>query len=86
MPFYRDFPFIPEKTGLFGIRGPRQDGKSSEYIAFLEDCFAVQTLYVIDPVTGAFRFRKEEKFYFRDPFIYWLGQDFIGNKSSPRSF
>ncbi len=59
---------------------------AQEYIAILEDCFAVQTLYAIDPVTGAFRFRKEKKFYFRDPLIYWLGQDFVGSKASPRSF
>jgi predicted AAA+ superfamily ATPase len=29
MPFHRPFPFIPEKPGLYIIRGPRQIGKSS---------------------------------------------------------
>lgn len=45
MPFKRDFPFIPEKEGLYIIRGPRQVGKSSwlktvlQHYASREKCF-----------------------------------------------
>ena len=45
---------------------------ASEYIAALEDCFALRTLYAIDPNSGALRFRKEKKFYFSDPLLYWI--------------
>lgn len=43
-----------------------------EYINLLEDCFALRTLYAVDPNTGAFQFKKEKKFYFTDPLIFWL--------------
>jgi predicted AAA+ superfamily ATPase len=43
-----------------------------EYIHFLEDSFALRTCYALDPDTGASRFRKEKKFYFCDPIIYWI--------------
>lgn len=44
-----------------------------EYIQFLEDSFALRTAYALDPDTGASRFRKEKKFYFTDPVLYWIG-------------
>ncbi len=53
-----------------------------DYIIFLEDFFALRTLYAIDPNTGSFRFRKNKKFYFTDPLLYWIGLDF-GGISSP---
>ncbi len=43
-----------------------------DYIHFLEDSFALRVCYALDPDTGASRFRKEKKFYFTDPIIYWI--------------
>lgn len=54
----------------------------AEYIEILESCFALKSLYAVDPDTGARRFRKERKFYFTDPLIYWLGFKFAGLKIS----
>jgi len=42
------------------------------YIELLEDSFALRTLHAIDLNTGAYRFKKEKKFYFTDPLIYWI--------------
>lgn len=53
---------------------------AQEYVSILEDCFALQTLFAINPDTGAFRFRKDKKFYFRDPLLYWLALDWLGIK------
>jgi predicted AAA+ superfamily ATPase len=44
-----------------------------EYLHLLEDTFALRTCYALDPDTGASRFRKEKKYYFTDPIIYWIG-------------
>jgi len=46
-----------------------------EYIHTLESCFALKTLFALDPNTGAFRFRKEKKFYFTDPLVYFAALD-----------
>lgn len=54
---------------------------AQEYISVLEDCFALQTIYAIDPDTGGYRFRKEKKFYFRDPIVYWLAHEWLGLKA-----
>lgn len=43
-----------------------------EYIHLLEDSFALHTCYALDPDTGASRFRKEKKYYFADPILYWI--------------
>ena len=43
-----------------------------EYIQFLEDSFALRTCYALDQDTGASRFRKQKKFYFTDPIIFWI--------------
>lgn len=59
---------------------------AQEYLSVLEDCFALQTLYAMDPNTGAFQFRKEKKFYFRDPLIYWLALDWLGMRPQKNSF
>jgi len=48
------------------------------YVEILQDCFALRTLYAIDPNTGGLRFRKEKKFYFSDPILYWLALDWSG--------
>jgi predicted AAA+ superfamily ATPase len=57
------------------------------YIENLEDCFAMRTLYAIDENTGAYRFRKDKKFYFIDPLIYWIALDWAGySEEKSRSF
>jgi predicted AAA+ superfamily ATPase len=43
-----------------------------EYLHLLEDTFALRTCYALDQDTGASRFRKQKKFYFTDPIIYWI--------------
>lgn len=43
-----------------------------DYIEILESCFALKTLYEIDLENNSPKFRKEKKFYFRDPLIYWM--------------
>lgn len=52
---------------------------AQEYISILEDCFAVRTLYCMDPETGSIRFKKEKKFYFTDPILYWIALDWAGH-------
>jgi hypothetical protein len=42
------------------------------YIHFLEDSFALRTCYALDSNSGASRFRKDKKFYFTDPIIFWI--------------
>lgn len=51
---------------------------AQDYVSILENCFALRTLYAIDPDTGAYRFRKEKKFYFTDPLVYWAAMDWGG--------
>lgn len=51
-----------------------------EYIDILEACFAVKTLYAIDKDTGAYKFRRDKKFYFTDPLIYQLAYELSGLK------
>lgn len=53
-----------------------------EYVQVLEDCFALTTLYAIDPNSGAKRLRKDKKFYFRDPLIYAIAKEFSGETVS----
>lgn len=50
----------------------------SEYISVLESCFALRTLHAVDLDTGAFRPRKDRKFYFTDPLLYWMALDLSG--------
>lgn len=55
-----------------------------EYVAVLESCFALRTLYAVDLNTGSFRFKKDKKFYFTDPLIYWIALDLAG-EAPPRN-
>ncbi len=55
-----------------------------QYIAVLESCFAVRTLFAVDLDSGAFRFRKDKKFYFTDPLLYWVALDLAG-ESTPKT-
>ncbi len=43
---------------------------AQEYVAALQDSFALRTLYALDLESGAPRFRKDKKFYFSDPLIF----------------
>jgi len=49
-----------------------------EYLSVLDSCFAVRTLHAIDIDTGAYRFRKDRKFYFSDPLLYWMALELSG--------
>lgn len=49
-----------------------------DYVALLEACFALRTLYAVDIDSGAHRFRKDKKLYFTDPLLYWIAQDLSG--------
>lgn len=51
-----------------------------EYVEILESCFALRTLHGIDIDTGALRLRKDHKFYFTDPLLYWVALDLAGGK------
>jgi uncharacterized protein len=48
---------------------------AQDYIELLESAFAVKTLYFINPETNEYQFKKEKKFYFRDPILFWLAFD-----------
>lgn len=50
----------------------------ADYLQVLEDMFVVKTLNSIDPNTGAFRFKKEKKFYLTDPIYTKLGLRWLG--------
>lgn len=51
---------------------------AADYIKVLEDSFALKTLYAIDPANESYRFKKEKKFYFTDPIIYWIALSWSG--------
>lgn len=51
---------------------------AQSYIETLEACFALKTLYSIDAEKNRFQMKKEKKFYFRDPLIYWLALEWAG--------
>lgn len=57
-----------------------------EYISVLESCFALRTLFAIDLDSGSFRFRKDKKFYFTDPLIYWIALDIAGDAEPKNAF
>ncbi len=50
----------------------------ADYLQVLEDMFVVKTLNSINPDTGAFRFKKEKKFYLTDPIYTKLGLRWLG--------
>jgi predicted AAA+ superfamily ATPase len=55
-----------------------------DYVELLEACFALKTLFEIDLETSVPKFRKEKKFYFRDPLIYWLALEW-GEQQIPNN-
>ncbi len=54
-----------------------------DYISILEHAFALRTVYAYDPETDTFRFKKEKKFYFTDPIVYWAVLDLAGISATP---
>ncbi len=69
---------LAKKTGI-GSHNTVQ-----EYVSVLDSCFALRTLYCMDLDTGAHRFRKDKKFYFTDPLLYWMALGLSG-RSAPDS-
>ena len=57
---------------------------AQDYVEVLESCFALKTLYEINLDTGAPRFRKEKKFYLRDPLIFWIALEWA-NLPTPQN-
>ena len=51
---------------------------AQDYVSILEQAFALRTLFAYDPQTDTVRFKKDRKFYFRDPLIYWSVFDLLG--------
>ena len=56
-----------------------------DYVQILEDCFALKSLYFLDPWKGKYQFKKEKKFYFRDPIFYWIAWQ-MTEMSPPENF
>jgi predicted AAA+ superfamily ATPase len=46
-----------------------------DYVALLESTFCLKTLYAYDPDRDIFQYKKDKKFYFRDPIYYHLAHD-----------
>ena len=46
-----------------------------EYVNLLEDCFALKILYALDPNTAKTQYKKDKKFYFRDPLIFHMAHE-----------
>ncbi|MFP5459105.1 MAG: ATP-binding protein [Bacteriovoracia bacterium] len=66
------FQTLAKKTTI-GSHNTVQD-----YISILESCFALRTLHAIDLDTKAHRLKKDRKFYFTDPLIFWIAHDLSG--------
>jgi predicted AAA+ superfamily ATPase len=58
---------------------------AQDYIEILESCFALKTLYEFDLQESTPKFRKEKKFYFRDPLIFWMALKWAGIKAPENS-
>jgi uncharacterized protein len=52
-----------------------------EYVDLLEDCFALRTLYAVDIHSHAYLMKRQKKFYFTDPLLYWLALEWSGFKA-----
>jgi predicted AAA+ superfamily ATPase len=53
---------------------------AQDYITVLEQAFALRTMYAYNPETDSFQMKKEKKFYFTDPLVYWVAMDWAGIK------
>lgn len=58
----------------------------ADYLELLNDCFALTTLYAMNPDTGALHPKKDKKFYFRDPIIYQVARDWSGEEISEKKW
>lgn len=90
----RQEPFMRELLGhlakglgsSFSLQGLAQKTQimsyhtAQDYLSILEHAFALRTLYAYDPDTESFRFKKEKKFYFTDPMVYWVALEWAGLK------
>jgi len=66
---------MPSSVSLQGIARNTSIGShhtAQDYIAFLEDSFALRTCFAVDKDKGSFHFRKNKKFYFSDPLLFWV--------------
>ena len=70
---------LAQKTQL-GSHNTAQD-----YVELLESCFALKTLYEMDIDSWSPKFRKEKKFYFCDPSIYWIALTW-GDNTPPKNY
>jgi predicted AAA+ superfamily ATPase len=68
------FQTLAKKTTI-GSHNTVQD-----YISVLNSCFALKELHAVDIDTGAYRFKKDRKFYFTDPLIFWIAHHLSGKK------
>lgn len=53
---------------------------AQDYLSILEQAFALRSFYAYDPEKDQFHFKKEKKFYFTDPIIYWVAFELAGMK------
>ena len=51
-----------------------------DYLSILEHAFALRSLYAYDPEKDTIHYKKEKKFYFSDPIVYWAALDYAGVK------
>lgn len=58
----------------------------ASYLDLLNDCFALTTVYAINPDTGALHPKKDKKFYFRDPIIYQIAKELSGEETSDKKW
>lgn len=58
---------------------------AQDYISILEGSFALQTLFAYNPESDSFQMKKEKKFYFTDPLIYWVALHWSG-MTVPQNF
>jgi uncharacterized protein len=49
-----------------------------DYLSILEHAYALRTIFAYDPETDSFRFKKDKKYFFTDPIVYWAAFDFVG--------
>jgi predicted AAA+ superfamily ATPase len=54
---------------------------AQDYIAILEQAFALRVLYAYNPEKDAFHVKKARKFYFTDPMVYWVALEWAGMKT-----
>ena len=65
---------IAQKTQLMSYH------TAQDYLSILEQAFALRSFYAYDPEKDQFHFKKEKKFYFTDPIIYWVAYELAGMK------